>query len=275
MSIKLVALDLDGTTLDSHGKLPEINKKTFEEAIKRDINIVIATGRSYRSLPQEVTSIKGIKYAITSNGAEIRELATGKVIFSSYIDPVAIKRAAKVILENDFDIEVFVDGVAYMEKSTWQGIMDGKITYRRLSYIRDTRMPIDNVVEFMLRHENKIENINICFEDLSTKSDIRKKLQVMDEVSTVTTSFDNNWEIGGLTTSKANALIELCKMLDFTKEEMMGCGDSPNDITMIKACGIGIAVGNAKDSVKEIADFVSGSNDEGGVSQAIRKFAFV
>ncbi len=274
MSIKLVALDLDGTTLDSAGNLPDINKKALEEAITKGIKIVIATGRSYYSLPKEVTEIKGLKYAITSNGAQIRDLISEEVLFSACIDPVAVKRAAEVIVDNgyDSDIEVFVNGAAYMERKTWEDILRGRITYRRKSYIESTRRPVDDIVKFMLSNEDRIENINICFADLSKKPQIRKTLEVMDEISTVTTSFDNNWEIGGLNTSKANALVKLGKNLGLVKEEMMGCGDSPNDIPMIKACGIGVAMGNAKESVKEIANFISGTNDEGGVSQAIHKF---
>ena len=101
MSIKLVALDLDGTTLDSAGNLPDINKKALEEAITKGIKIVIATGRSYYSLPKEVTEIKGLKYAITSNGAQIRDLISEEVLFSACIDPVAVKRAAEVIANAD------------------------------------------------------------------------------------------------------------------------------------------------------------------------------
>ena len=120
MSIKLVALDLDGTTLDSAGNLPDINKKALEEAITKGIKIVIATRRSYYSLPKEVTEIKGLKYAITSNGAQIRDLISEEVLFSVCIDPVVVKRAAEVIVDNgyDSDIEVFVNGAAYMERKT-------------------------------------------------------------------------------------------------------------------------------------------------------------
>ena len=120
----------------------------------------------------------------------------------------------------DSDIEVFVNGAAYMERKTWEDILREQITYRRKSYIESTRRPVDDIVKFMLSNEDRIENINICFADLSKKPQIRKTLEVMDEISTVTTSFDNNWEIGGLNTSKANALVKLGKNLGLVKEKI-------------------------------------------------------
>ena len=94
------------------------------------------------------------------------------------------------------------------------------------------------------------------------------------ENATVTSSLDNNWEIGGATTSKANALRALTEMLGIKKEEMMACGDSPNDIAMLQEAGISVAVGNAKDPVKERASFISATNNEDGVAVAIDKFVF-
>lgn len=272
MSIKLVALDLDGTTLDSAGNLPKLNRLTLEESISKGIKIVIATGRSYYSLPKDVTGIKGLEYAVTSNGAQIRNLLTEEVLFSDCLSPEAVRKAAKIIMENNYDTEVFVDGTAYIEKSSWNDIIEGRITYRRISYIKETRKPVDDVVSFMLRNESKVENINICFGDMSLKPKIRETLKEVEDIATVTTSFDNNWEIGGLYTSKANAIIKLGKSLSISKEEIMSIGDSPNDIPMILVCGKGVAVGNAKDSVKAVADYVTLSNDECGVSAAIKKF---
>lgn len=136
-----------------------------------------------------------------------------------------------------------------------------------------TRNPVDDILGFMMEHDDKVENVNIFFGDLSVKPAIRDTLVPMEDIATVTTSFDTNWEVGGLTTSKADGLRVLCEMLGVKKEEMMTFGDSPNDIPMIMAAGIGVAVGNAKDSVKAAADFVTTSNDDAGVAVAVRKFA--
>ncbi len=274
MTIKLIALDLDFTTLDSKGKLPEDNKKALERAIDADVNVVVASGRCHSALPDEVTRIEGIQYAISSNGARIKDLRTDECIYSNCIAPEVIRRVKDIVEEHGYDIEVFTDGRAYMERKTWEAVRDGIITYRRVDYIVNTRNPVDDVLGFMMDHADAIENINFFFEDLSKKPEIGKVLSQLEDNATLTTSFDHNWEIGGKTTSKARALEELGKILGVEREEMMSFGDSPNDIPMIKAAGIGVAVGNAKDSVKEAADYVTLSNDEAGVARAVEMFVF-
>lgn len=271
--IKLIALDLDGTTMNTENQLPAENKKILESAIAEGVNVVVASGRCYNSLPKEVTGIRGVQYAISSNGAQVRDLRTGEVLHSDCADPRAVHMLHDIVKENGYDIEVFVDGMAYMEKERWEDVRDGRITYRRRDYILNTRQPVEDILGFMMQHDDKIENVNIYFEDLSVKPAIRKTLEPLEEFATVTTSFDTNWEMGGLTTSKAEGLRVLSEILGIEKEEMMAFGDSPNDIPMIEAAGIGVAVENAKDSVKQAADFVTTSNDDAGVAVAVRKFA--
>ena len=90
--------------------------------------------------------------------------------------------------------------------------------------------------------------------------------------TTLTSSFDHNLEIGGATTSKAGALRELEQILGVKPCEMMAIGDSPNDMAMMQLAGMPVAVGNAKDEVKAIAKYVTGTNHEDGVAQAVKKF---
>ncbi len=82
-SIRMIALDLDGTTLTRDG-LTRRTKETLEEAIRRGIHVVIATGRTYTALPERVHQIQGLEYIITSNGAHISEAQTGKFIYSNF-----------------------------------------------------------------------------------------------------------------------------------------------------------------------------------------------
>ncbi len=274
MSIKLIALDLDGTTLDSAGRLPDENKTALERAIAAGVNVVVASGRCYSALPAEVTKISGVQYAISSNGAMITDMRSGKRIYSNCISKDTIHRVKEIVEEHGYMIEVFVDGAAYMERSIWEDIRDNGINYRRREYIMTTRNPIDDIIGFMMAHDGEIENINFFFESMEEKPGIGKVLSELEDDATLTTSFDHNWEIGGKTTSKAEALRQLSSILGVTTEEMMSFGDSPNDIPMIEAAGLGVAVGNAKESVKEAADYITLSNDDAGVARAVEKFVF-
>ena len=97
MAIKCIALDLDGTTLDQDGRLPEANRKAIEDAITQGIEIVIASGRAYDTLPQEVLSIKGIGWAITSNGAAVYRVPEGEAAFRSTLPPEVAEVLVKLV----------------------------------------------------------------------------------------------------------------------------------------------------------------------------------
>ena len=130
---------------------------------------------------------------------------------------------------------------------------------------------MDSVYDFMLEHKDEIENININFEDVSEKPAMREKLLTLPE-TTITSSFNHNLEIGGATTSKAEALSQMGKLLGIDQSEMMAIGDSPNDMAMLLASGMPVAVGNAEEEVKAIAKYVAPSNHEDGVADAVEKF---
>ena len=116
-----------------------------------------------------------------------------------------------------------------------------------------------------------MENINVNFEDLACKPGLRDMLLTLPD-ATITTSFPNNLEIGGSTTSKAEALRQLGKKLGIRREEMLAAGDSPNDIAMLQEAGIAVAMGNGEEEVKSIADYITSDNDHDGVGEAVEKF---
>lgn len=271
MVVKLIALDLDGTTLNSRGQLTRRTKDALDAAIDKGVNVVIATGRCFCSLPDEINKLSGLQYTITSNGAQIRDFITKEAIYNNCIDSGAVIEIEKTLRTCDQMIEIFIDGRAYIEKSLYESIADGGESYRHRDYVLSTRNPIDDIMGYLLEHKNEIENINIFCKTQADKARWKKPLSSIENV-TMTTSLDSNWELGGATTSKANALAELCCMLDVKKEEILACGDSPNDGDMLREAGIPVAVGNAKPEIKEIAVYVAGTNNEDGVAEAIEKY---
>ena len=105
-------MDLDGTTFDSAGGISERTVDTLEAAAALGMHIVVSTGRSYASLPQHIKDVKGIEYAITSNGAHVNIMETGKQIYSDFLDPEAVREIAVLKDATNADIEVFIDGRA-------------------------------------------------------------------------------------------------------------------------------------------------------------------
>ena len=253
MTVKLIALDMDGTTLNNEGKISGRNRKTLEKAAAKGVNIVIATGRPRSALPKDVLEIGAIRYALTSNGARITDLAEGKTIYENCMSPLAAERSVELLRNYHYVIECFIDGVAYIDKWYYDEVKQSGESFRSVSYILNTRNPVEDIYQFILEPA------------------MRERLLTIPE-ATITSSFNHNLEIGGATTSKADALEHMCQIFGVGQDEMMAVGDSPNDIAMLKASGIPVAVGNAKDEVKAVARYIAPTNQEDGVADAMEKF---
>lgn len=271
MAIKLIALDLDGTTLNDDKHISKANKDALEAAVAKGVNVVIATGRAYSALPEDVFKVKGIQYVLTSNGAAITDLRQGKTIYENCISPEAVETAVGVLKQHDFMLEAFTGGGAFIDKKIYEGMKNSQFGYRHVEYVLETRKPVEDIYGFILEHKEHIENLNVVFERQEDRAMMREVLGSIPN-TTLTTAFDNNLELGGATTSKAGALLELEKILGVKAEEMMAIGDSPNDMAMMELAGMPVAVENAKPEVKEIASYVTSSNTEDGVAQAVKKF---
>ena len=108
MKIRLIALDLDGTTLNSSGQLTPYTKETLETAIANGIQVVIASGRAMSALPSDVLAIRGLNYAITSNGSSIFSLPDGIRIQGQDIDPAVVDKIRPIAAGCGFTYEVFI-----------------------------------------------------------------------------------------------------------------------------------------------------------------------
>lgn len=273
-NIGLIALDLDRTTLTRAG-LTRRTKECLEEAIRRGYQVVIATGRPYVALPDSLREVKGLRYVISSNGAHIIDLSSGEFIYSDYLSVEASRWVRDYTRSAGFHIEVFTEGKAYTDSERYEKCRTGVGVVEGARYVVRTRKPVDDIWKFWEEHEDTIENINIIFENQDDKSRIREELLAKESVGfTVTSSTSYNLEIGGENTSKAHALDVFSQISGIPLERVISFGDSPNDIAMIKESGFGVAMGNALPEVKEIADYVTLTNEEEGVCYAIRLLLF-
>ena len=270
-NIRAVALDLDGTTFDSAGDISEENVRALEEAASEGVHIVVSTGRSYASLPDHIKNVRGIEYAITSNGAHVNIMETGEQIYSDYLDPHAVVEIAGLKTETKADIEVFINGRAYVDQSYYDDVKENGCVYRNADYVIWSRRPVPDVTALMLDHKDEIENVNFIYETIEMLEDARPKVSAIGN-ATITSSFPNNLEVGGPDTSKKTALTWLLGELGISADELMCCGDAPNDMAMVEMAGIGVAVANAWGGLKDHADWITGSNDDNGVAMAVDKF---
>ena len=164
-----------------------------------------------------------------------------------------------------------MDCQAYIDEDYYNYIKEDGCAYRNAEYVLWSRKPVHNLIGLLLDNKDRIENVNFCFRSVDMLEDARPAVEGIPE-ATITSSFANNLEVGGPNTSKKTALMELMNRLGVTRDELMCCGDAPNDIEMIEFAGLGVAVGNAWGGTRDHADYVTLSNDEDGVAAAIDKF---
>lgn len=274
LDIKLIALDLDGTTLDEHGNLAAETANTLAAAVRAGVHVVVNTGRPFCALPKEIFGVDGIEYVITGNGSRTVRLSDNTPILSSCHSPEAVKMIVDLLEGTSNVVEVISGGFAFMEKDVWENLESYHLSPGRTEYLIRTRKPIENIYGYLRQHDHEIEDIIIDFPD----SESRQKLWDVLEptgLMTVTSSSSTNMELGSPTTTKANGVIELGKLLGIKPENMMACGDSLNDLAMLQACGFGVAMGNSTKEILEAADFVTLTNAEHGVAHAIKKFVLL
>lgn len=270
MAVKCIALDLDRTTLNREGRLSEQNRKALEEVIAAGIHVVIASGRAFDTLPQDILSVDGIEYAITGNGAAMYHLPTGKCLKRYRLSENAVEAIMEATKEEDVTYEAFIDGVAYADKMYLEDPLRFGATPQAVAYVRSTRHMQDDIIKFI--HENKhcLDCMDIIVKDSDMKNRVWKKVQEAANEVYITSSIQQLIEIADKNAGKKAGLAFFAGLLGIRQEETAAFGDADNDVDMLQYAGCGIAVENASDACKEAADFITKHHDEDGLAYALR-----
>jgi len=270
MTVRLIAVDLDGTLLENdHMTLPHKNLRAIEDAVGRGVSVVPATGRTQFDIPASLRELPGIRYLITSNGAEVVDLQNGKSIFSSSIPRAIARDVVKFSVSEGIYTEIYSGGLGYSEKGLKSSVMEQNPLYRFLTLVAK-RSELEDLSGFIANSPSPIEKIELLPGSETASKVISAFLEGLP--LTVTTAGMSTVEITNADTSKAKALEFLCGLLEINASEVMAIGDGMNDAEMLKWAGVSVAVGNADEELKRLATFVSLSNDQSGVAFAIDKF---
>ena len=273
MTIKLIATDLDGTFVDDRKQLIAENVQAFKECAEQEIQIVPTTGRTIVGIPEEIRNLPGVRYVITSNGATIADLQSGEIISSCLMNAETVLRIMELARDSEDDImyDAYVDGVGYTKQEFWDNLLHYVPNPAVLDLVRKTRKPVPDSIEHIRSLGADIEKINLFFVTEDARVRMRSVLADISEVI-VSSSLPNNLEINAAGADKGGALFRLAKLLGIRQEEIMAFGDGENDISMLRMAGFGVAMENAEEHVKAVANHITVTNNEAGVAVALRKF---
>ena len=273
-NIRMIGLDLDGTLLTSQKTMTSYTKSVLEEALLQGIHVLVSTGRPISAIPREILEIPGMKYAVTANGARILELSKDgedTVLREHTVSVDIAKKALEIFKEYDTIHEIFIEGTGYSS----QNVKKAEEYFENPSmaeYLLKTRIPVENVIETLKEKNKSVEKVQGIFKNVKEQEEALPRLLEIKGI-TVTSALGNNLELNQEGVDKGKALLELGELLGISKDEIMACGDGMNDYEMLKTVGFAVAMENADSRLKEIADYITVTNDEDGVAKAIKKFA--
>ena len=269
-NIRLVASDLDGTLLNQK---KEITPRLFEALEKLDelgIYFVPSTGRPFGTVPKAIKELPFLKYVITSNGATIYDATEQKNIIENYLTPEAVDAVIEVAKELPIITEYFIEGKAFIAKAVYDDLSPFDLTESHEFYIKNSRTPVEDFWNEMKRNNAVLENINLVFKDMELRKEIWDRLKALG-LASVTAATTKNIEITSLYATKAQALEKLCEVLGFSRENVLAMGDGDNDMPMIQFAGIGVAMANGEEHIKQAADIIADDCNDFGAAKILEQ----
>jgi len=274
--IKLIALDLDGTLFNKDGIITTATKEQLNRAAAQGVKIVISTGRPFNGLPFEQIKDTAIEYALTTNGASVYKIEGKECLFEKGMDIETVLPILDWILAREIHIDIYMDGVGFTPIRCRENIGRLDVPESLRKYMISTRTTVEDLKAYVRDCGQKIQKINLNFYPQPDGTYLYQKetLEFLNANAalTVVCGGFNNFEISKAGITKREGLQFLANYLGTDLEHTMAMGDSENDYSMINAAGIGVAMGNASDDIKEIADHITTTNNEDGVGEAIKKF---
>ena len=274
MKIKLVAFDLDGTLLNSQRALIDEDAEILQRAADAGIKIVPATGRFLGAIPKIIRDMSFIRYFITMNGAQVFDRQQNFSISRAELPLSQALDIIKILDELPVIYECVMEDSGWMNKSHYALADKYAPDARYLELLVTLRKPVDDLKEFVIKRGRPVQKIQCLFleKDLKLRDELLKKLAPRLPGTIISTSLKNNLEINNIHANKGEALQKLTEYLGLSMKEVLAFGDGLNDISMIKAAGIGVAMTGGYDEACEAADYVTASCDDRGVTKAILKF---
>ena len=283
---KLVAIDLDGTMLNSYGIVTQNTKEVIKKVQEKGMEVIIASGRPIDSIKTIAKEIESENYFISGNGAILYDIKKDEIIYENILKKAKTLDIIKICEENSIYYNI------YTEKE----ILAKSLNYNVLYYYKEnldkeeknkTHIKIvEDLYKYLEERNEKIIKITICDKNKSIFNSILKKLKTIDDIEVLEVSHMSRkmirqgteevpieyfyTEISAKNVDKWYAIEMLAEKLNIKKEEIVAIGDNVNDEKMIKEAGLGIAMGQSSPKITKISNYTTNNNNEEGVANALK-----
>ena len=267
-SYRLIAFDMDGTLLNSEKKISELTQSMIHQAAASGKEVILSTGRSIPELQDYLGLLPDIRYLICASGALVYDCREKKSIFAKRIPVPVVKEilqegkaedAMPYMLRTETIVQA--DQAAHMSRyqmEQYQELID-RITKKT-----------EDIYAYYAANEVAMDKVNLYHR--TAKSRDRSYERLKDLELELAYAEETSLECSAKGVTKALGLQKVCEFLDIPMEQTIAVGDADNDIDILKAAGLSIAMGNANETVKSICDVVVGDCDHDGCAEAIRRY---
>ena len=285
---KLIAIDLDGTMLNSYGIVTEKTKKAILKAKEQGIEVIIASGRPIDSIKTIAKEIESENYFISGNGAILYDIKNNEIIYENILNKNKALEIIKICEENSIYYNLYTEKQIIAKSLNYNVLYYHKENLNKDEKNKTHINIVENIYDYIQNHNEKIVKITICDNNKTIFNSIMKKLKEVNEIEVLEVSHMSRkiirqgtedvpieyyyTEISAKDVDKWFAIEFLMDKLHIKKEEVITIGDNINDKKMIEQAGLGIIMGQSMPQLKEIADYVTTSNTEEGVAKALEKF---
>lgn len=296
--IRMIGIDLDGTLLTGDKELTQPSREVLLECIRAGIHVVPVTGRPLTGVPRVVLGISGIRYCITSNGANTYDLEAGgarlyrkteeggngpfpilsgsSLLRRAHLSHDMVRKILMAAPGKEVIREIFVRGVGYHDPLT-QKMLEERFSFKPpiLAYINRSRRIVPDFEDLLTDPASHIENISLMFPSTEDRNAALGRIVKIrgnegERILNVLLPWKTDLEVTHVLADKWRALQDLGSRLGISEEEIMTLGDGDNDRPMLRGAGYSAAMGNAPDIVKKEADIVTLDNEHDGAALAIR-----
>lgn len=266
---KLMAVDMDGTLLNSKKEVSERTKDAIQKATDAGKYIVISTGRCISEMKPYADALSMIRYGVLESGALLYDFAEQMVLYKKTVPKSETEIVLNFVKDVDAMFLVFLDGQSYIGENEINHLEDYQMgVYKNLYDAVTTEVP--NMREFILNNAGNLEKINIYFRSRMERQEVFEKMRGLP--LSMAFSEKTSLEVSPNLTTKGTGLSRLIDILDISQNETIAIGDADNDIDVMRFAGLSIAVTNARQQVLKISDAVVSDNDHDGVAEAIEKY---
>ncbi len=286
---KLVAIDLDGTLLNSYGEVSEVTKEAIKNATEKGTEIVLASGRPISSVEDLANELQANHYIISGNGAIVYDMYKKETVYDKFLSKEQILNIVKICEENSIYYNIYTENEVLTKSLNYNTLFYHSENTHKQEEKRTNINILTDVYDYILKsNDQKYLKVTVCDQSQIVFGSIIRKLRTIEDIDVLDVEHMSKkiiksgteevlveycyTEITNKNVNKWTALQYIMEQENISREEVIAIGDNVNDKEMIEEAGLGVAMGNSTEKIKEIADIQTKSNNEDGVFEIIKKY---